>query len=49
MSISSLELLDRGKLIVVFGRDGQVGKALQVCLKDSKVPVVFLGHSDCDS
>jgi dTDP-4-dehydrorhamnose reductase len=33
---------------VVFGRDGQVGHALQVCLKDLKTPVVFLGRSDCD-
>jgi dTDP-4-dehydrorhamnose reductase len=33
---------------VVFGRDGQVGRALQVCLQDLKVPVVFLGRSDCD-
>jgi dTDP-4-dehydrorhamnose reductase len=48
MSISSLELLGRDKPIVVFGRDGQVGKALQVCLKDLTVPVVFLGRSDCD-
>jgi dTDP-4-dehydrorhamnose reductase len=48
MSYSSFELLDHGKPIVVFGRDGQVGRALQVCLKDLKVPVVFLGRSDCD-
>ncbi len=48
MSFSSFELLDHSKPIVVFGRDGQVGKALQVCLKDLKVPVVFLGHADCD-
>jgi dTDP-4-dehydrorhamnose reductase len=33
---------------VVFGRDGQVGRALQVCLKGLNVPVVFLGRSDCD-
>jgi dTDP-4-dehydrorhamnose reductase len=33
---------------VVFGRDGQVGRALQVCLKDLKAPVVFLGRTDCD-
>ncbi len=33
---------------MVFGRDGQVGCALQVCLKDLKTPVVFLGRSDCD-
>lgn len=48
MAISSLELLDQDKPIVVFGRDGQVGKALQVCLKNLTVPVVFLGRSDCD-
>jgi dTDP-4-dehydrorhamnose reductase len=48
MSYSSFELLDHSKPIVVFGRDGQIGRALQVCLKDLKTPVVFLGHSDCD-
>jgi dTDP-4-dehydrorhamnose reductase len=48
MSYSSFELLDHSKPIVVFGRDGQVGRALQVCLKDLKNPVVFLGRSDCD-
>ncbi len=48
MSYSSFELLDHARLILVFGRDGQVGKALQSCLKDLKVPVVFLGRSDCD-
>jgi dTDP-4-dehydrorhamnose reductase len=48
MSYSSFELLDHSKPIVVFGRDGQVGRALQVCLQDLKVPVVFLGRSDCD-
>jgi dTDP-4-dehydrorhamnose reductase len=48
MSYSSFELLDHSKPIVVFGRDGQVGHALQVCLRDLKIPVVFLGRSDCD-
>jgi dTDP-4-dehydrorhamnose reductase len=48
MSYSSFELLDHSKPIVVFGRDGQVGHAMQVCLKDLKVPVVFLRRSDCD-
>jgi dTDP-4-dehydrorhamnose reductase len=48
MSYSSFELLDHTRPILVFGRDGQVGKALQVCLKDFKVPVVFLGQSECD-
>ncbi len=48
MSYSSFELLDHSKTILIFGRDGQVGRALQVCLKDLKTPVVFLGRSDCD-
>lgn len=48
MSYSSFELLDHSRPIVVFGRDGQVGRALQVCLKDLKVPTVFLGRADCD-
>jgi dTDP-4-dehydrorhamnose reductase len=48
MSYSSFELLDHSKPILVFGRDGQLGRALQVCLKDLKAPVVFLGRSDCD-
>jgi dTDP-4-dehydrorhamnose reductase len=48
MSYSSFELLAHSKPIVVFGRDGQVGRALQVYLKDLKTPVVFLGRSECD-
>ncbi len=48
MSHSSFELLDHSRPILVFGRDGQVGRALQVCLKDLKVPAVFLGRADCD-
>ncbi len=48
MSYSSFELLDHSKPILVFGCDGQVGRALQICLKDLKVPVVFLGRSNCD-
>jgi len=48
MSFSYFKLLDHSKPIVVFGRDGQVGRALQVCLQDLKTPVVFLGRSDCD-
>ena len=48
MSFSSFELLDQSKPILVFGRDGQVGKALQACFKDIKIPVIFLGRSDCD-
>ncbi len=48
MSYSSFELFDRARPIVVFGKDGQVGKALQTCLKDLKVSAIFLGRSDCD-
>jgi len=48
MPFSSFEFLEQSKPIVVFGSDGQVGRALQACLRDSKVPVVFLGRADCD-
>ncbi len=48
MPYSSFEHLDHTRPILVFGRDGQVGRALQACLKDLKVPVVFLGRSECD-
>lgn len=48
MSYSSFELLDHSRPILVFGRDGQVGRALQICLKDLQVPTIFLGRSDCD-
>jgi dTDP-4-dehydrorhamnose reductase len=48
MSYSSFELLDHGRPILVFGRGGQVGRALQACLKDLKMPAVFLGRADCD-
>ena len=48
MSFSSFELLDHSKPILVFGRDGQVGKALQTCLKDIRIPVIFLGRAECD-
>ncbi len=48
MSYSSFELLDHSRPILVFGRDGQIGRALQVCLKNLKVPAVFLGRADCD-
>lgn len=48
MPFSSFELLDQAKPILVFGRDGQVGKALQTCLKDLKMPVIFLSRLECD-
>lgn len=48
MSYSSFDLLDVSRPILVFGKDGQVGRALQGCLKSFKVPVVFLGRDECD-
>ena len=48
MSYSSFELLDHSRPVLVFGRDGQVGRALEVCLKNLKVPAIFLGRADCD-
>jgi dTDP-4-dehydrorhamnose reductase len=48
MSYSSLNLLDYSKPILVFGRDGQVGRALQIFLKNLKIPAIFLGRADCD-
>jgi dTDP-4-dehydrorhamnose reductase len=48
MPYSSVELLDCSEPILVFGRDGQIGKALQIFLKNIEVPVIFLGRSDCD-
>jgi dTDP-4-dehydrorhamnose reductase len=48
MSYLSFERLDYTRPILVFGRDGQVGKGLQLCLKDLKAPVIFLRRSDCD-
>ncbi len=40
--------MDQNKLILIFGRDGQVGKALQKYLVNLQSPAVFLGRSDCD-
>ena len=48
MSNSSFKTLYHSRPILVFGRDGQIGRALQVCLKDFNVPAVFLGRADCD-
>lgn len=48
MSFSSFNLLNHSKSILVFGCDGQLGRALQICLKDLKVPTVFLGRGNCD-
>ena len=34
--------------ILVFGKDGQVGRSLQKLFKEFHLPVVFLGRSECD-
>ncbi len=36
------------KPVLVFGCDGQVGKALHRCLRNLDVPAVFLGRTECD-
>jgi dTDP-4-dehydrorhamnose reductase len=48
MPYLSFALLNHSRPILVFGRDGQVGRALQVASKNLKVPVVFLCRADCD-
>jgi dTDP-4-dehydrorhamnose reductase len=48
MSFSSFELLDPGQAILVFGKDGQVGRALQSCLKDFHAQVIFVGRRECN-
>lgn len=48
MSYSYFELLDQKKSVLIFGCNGQVGKALQICLNDLKLSTVFLGRGDCD-
>jgi dTDP-4-dehydrorhamnose reductase len=45
---SLYEISNQTKPFLIFGHDGQVGRALQVCLKDLKIPAVFLGRADCD-
>ena len=34
--------------ILVFGKDGQVGRSLQQLFKEFHLPVVFVGRSECD-
>lgn len=48
MSYSSFDLYDQAIRIVVFGKDGQVGRALQNIFKSFHAAVVFLGRDDCD-
>ncbi len=48
MSSSSFGFSSYARPIVVFGRDGQVGKEFQIYLGGLNASVVFLGRSDCD-
>lgn len=48
MHYSSWELQRHTRPILVFGQDGQVGKALQTYLRNLKVQVLFLGRLDSD-
>ncbi len=48
MSYSSFDLFDQDIRIIVFGKNGQVGRSLQILLKDFHASVVFLGREDCD-
>ncbi len=48
MTCTRSKLSTQTNPILVFGRDGQVGKALQQCLSNLKVPAIFLGHAECD-
>ncbi len=48
MTYSSFVPLYQSRPILVFGRDGQVGKVLQDCLKDLNKPAIFLSRFDCD-
>lgn len=48
MSDTSFNLLDQETRILVFGKDGQVGRSLQALLKNCSASVIFLGRSDCE-
>ncbi|MBU3585123.1 dTDP-4-dehydrorhamnose reductase [Polynucleobacter sp. AM-26B4] len=48
MLYSSLKLFNLNQPILIFGRDGQIGKSLQEYFNHLKVPVIFLGRLDCD-
>jgi dTDP-4-dehydrorhamnose reductase len=48
VSCPSSGSLNQATKVLVFGKDGQVGRALQECFKHLDVPVVFLGREDCD-
>jgi dTDP-4-dehydrorhamnose reductase len=48
MSYSSFDLFDQATRIVVFGKDGQVGRSLQNTCKNFHASVIFLGREDCE-
>lgn len=45
---TSIDLFDKTTNIVIFGKNGQVGKALQSYFKQYHKEAVFLGRDDCD-
>ncbi len=47
-SCLSADSLNQVTKVLVFGKDGQVGQALQECFKCLNVSVIFLGREDCD-
>lgn len=42
------DLMDQGTRILIFGKDGQVGRSLQTRFKNCLASVVFLGRNDCE-
>lgn len=42
------QVSNKAKPVLVFGRNGQVGRALQRCFSNLDVPAVFLGRAECD-
>ena len=48
MPFSASHLLDSKRSILVFGSDGQVGRAVKAYLENLNIPAIFLGRSQCD-
>ena len=48
MSLSTALTSLQGKSILVFGKDGQLGRAFQELFSDLKIPAIFIGRKECD-
>ena len=49
--LTQLELIQNrldGQPVLVFGKDGQVGKSLQKLFAQTSLPVIFVGRNECD-